>query len=250
MVLSMPSAPHGGVTNSILIIDDDAKLCRLVTEYLRPWGYEVTAAHDGLTGCELLSEASFDAVILDVMLPRLEGLEVLRRIRAQSNIPVLMLTGRGEEADRIVGLELGADDYLPKTFSSRELLARLRAVVRRSRIASQQAKEHGSDKLVVGDLVIDEGSRSVELGGTPISLTAVEFDLLKTLAKSPGRVKTREQLLSEVADRNFEVFDRSIDVHISSLRKKLSDDAKSPRFIVTVRSAGYLMRNPATQESP
>lgn len=242
----MPAAQHD---TRILIIDDDAKLCRLIGEYLRPLGYQVMAAHDGVSGLEMAVSGDFDALILDVMLPGIEGLEVLRRVRAKSDVPVLMLTGRGEEADRIVGLELGADDYLPKTFSSRELLARLRAVMRRSRLTSHRTSVDVHEKVVIGELAIDEGGRRVELGGTPVALTAVEFDLLKTLARSPGRVKTREQLLSEVADRNFDVFDRSIDVHISSLRKKLSDDPKAPRFIVTVRSAGYMMRNPSGEDA-
>lgn len=248
MKLRMSSADHQDSAYRILIIDDDTKLCRLVADYLRPLGYEVTAAHDGISGLETALTSRLDAVILDVMLPRLQGLEVLRRIRSESSVPVLMLTGRGEEADRIVGLELGADDYLPKTFSSRELLARLRAVIRRSHLAAQRSSEEAWSKITIGDLSIDETGRRAELSGAPLALTAVEFDLLRSLAKSPGRVKTREQLLAEVADRSFDVFDRSIDVHISSLRKKLSDDPKAPRYIVTVRSAGYMMRHPAIED--
>jgi two-component system response regulator CpxR len=230
----------------ILMIDDDAKLCRLVKDYLRPLGYDVAAAHNGVSGLEMAAEGEFAAVILDVMLPGLDGLEVLRRLRAQSNVPVLMLTGRGEEPDRIVGLELGADDYLPKTFSTRELLARLRAVIRRSLSTAQKLAE-ATQLIQVGDLSIDDGARTVDLAGALISVTAVEFDILRSLAKAAGRVKTREQLLLEAADRNFEVFDRSIDVHISSLRKKLGDDPKTPRFIVTIRSVGYMMRKPGSE---
>ena len=230
----------------ILMVDDDAKLCRLVRDYLQPLGYDVAAAHNGAAGLELALEGGFSAVILDVMLPGLDGLEVLRRLRAQSNVPVLMLTGRGEEPDRIVGLELGADDYLPKTFSTRELLARLRAVIRRSLATAQKSAEN-LPSVQVGDLTIDDGARTVELAGMPLVLTAVEFDILRSLAKAAGRVKTREQLLLEAADRNFDVFDRSIDVHISSLRKKLGDDPKTPRFIVTVRSVGYMMRKPGSE---
>jgi DNA-binding response OmpR family regulator len=180
------------------------------------------------------------------MLPGMDGLDLLRNLRAKSNVPVLMLTGRGEEPDRIVGLELGADDYLPKTFSTRELLARLRAVIRRS-IMSTQAEQPAASQIQIGDLHIDPGARSASLDGTPLQLTAVEFDLLLSLARSAGRVKTREQLLLEVADRNFDVFDRSIDVHISSIRKKLGDDPKAPRFIVTIRSAGYMMCKPGAE---
>ena len=154
-----------------------------------------------------------------------------------------MLTGRGEEPDRIVGLELGADDYLPKTFSTRELLARLRAIIRRSHVTHAH-QEGRQPQVVVGELRLDPEAREATLQGQALSLTAIEFDLLTSLAKAAGRVRTREQLLNEVADRSFEVFDRSIDVHISSLRKKLADDSKSPKYIVTVRSSGYMLRKP------
>jgi DNA-binding response OmpR family regulator len=229
----------------VLIIDDDTKLCRLVRDYLEPVGYEVIAAHTGPQGLAAALRDPFAAIILDVMLPGMDGFEVLRNLRAQTHVPVLMLTGRGEEPDRIVGLELGADDYLPKTFSTRELLARLRAVIRRS-VVTRLSAEAKPQTINVGDLEIVREARTASLDGEPLQLTAVEFDLLLSLAKTPGRVKTREQLLLEVADRDFDVFDRSIDVHISSLRRKLKDDAKSPRFIVTVRSAGYMMRKPGS----
>ena len=177
----------------------------------------------------------------------MDGLEVLRRLRAASNIPVLMLTGLGEESDRIVGLEMGADDYLPKTFSTRELLARLRAVIRRSRItaarsvpAMNQGRGARCGRRSPHRTVITQR----DARGVPLSLTAVEFDLLLALARTPGRVKSREQLLLEVADRDFEAFDRSIDVHISSIRRKLGDDAKSPRWVQTVRSVGYRLVKP------
>lgn len=244
--MTTASPTYSDSATRILMVDDDAKLCRLVRDYLRPLGYDVAAAHNGVAGLELALEGEFVAVILDVMLPGLDGLEVLRRLRAHSNVPVLMLTGRGEEPDRIVGLELGADDYLPKTFSTRELLARLRAVIRRS-ISTTQKLAEATQLIQVGDLSIDDGARTVELAGVSVSVTAVEFDILRSLARGAGRVKTREQLLLEAADRNFEVFDRSIDVHISSLRKKLGDDPKTPRFIVTVRSVGYMMRKPGSE---
>ena len=239
----------GESRTQVLIVDDDAKLCHLVRDYLQPLGYEVTAAHTGTEGLEIASRESFSAVILDVMLPGMNGFDVLRELRAKSNVPVLMLTGRGEEADRIVGLELGADDYLPKTFSTRELLARLRAVIRRSSIA-QIHEESCTPLVTVGDLRLDPEARMAALGDQPLQLTAVEFDLLFSLAKAAGHIRTREQLLSEVADRNFDIFDRSIDVHISSLRRKLGDDPKSPRFIITVRSAGYMLRKPETEGHP
>jgi DNA-binding response OmpR family regulator len=233
----------------VLIVDDDRKLCRLIRDYLEPLGYEVIAAYTGPEGLEAALRDTFSAIILDVMLPGMNGFDVLRRLRERSQVPVLMLTGRGEEADRIVGLEMGADDYLPKTFSTRELLARLRAVMRRSTMASVQPGDR-LPEIVVGNLRVDPEARVAVLGDQPLQLTAIEFDLLMSLAKAAGRVRTREQLLNEVADRNFDVFDRSVDVHISSLRKKLGDDPKSPRFIVTVRSAGYMLRKPGMEVLP
>jgi two-component system response regulator CpxR len=229
----------------VLVIDDDVKLCRLIRDYLEPLGYEVSAAHSGPEGLRLAQTERFAALILDVMLPGMDGFDVLRNLRADTNVPVLMLTGRGEEPDRIVGLELGADDYLPKTFSTRELLARLRAVIRRSLISETQ-QEEASSAITVGDLYLDSASRIATLGGETLQFTAIEFDLLCSLAKAAGRVKTRDQLLLEAADRNFEVFDRSIDVHISSIRKKIGDDPKAPRFIATIRSVGYMMRKPGS----
>lgn len=231
----------------VLIIDDDRKLCRLIGEYLGPMGYAVEASHEGPDGVARATGERWDAVILDVMLPGLDGFEVLRRIRAKSGVPVLMLTARGDEADRIVGLEMGADDYLPKTFSSRELLARLRAVMRRS--SPRADADRVPAEIVVGPLRVNTGARTAVLGDHPLALTPVEFDLLASLAKARGRVKTRERLLEEIRERDYDVFDRSIDVHISALRKKLGDDAKEPRFIRTVRSAGYMMVDPA-QETP
>lgn len=231
----------------ILVVDDDVKLCHLIREYLEPLGYDVSVAHNGPSGVELAGRESFAALILDVMLPGYDGFQVLRKIRATSHVPVLMLTGRGEEADRIVGLELGADDYLPKTFSTRELLARLRAVIRRSVLSAAQSAARPAESVTVGDITIDPESRNISVAGQALVLTAIEFDLLLTLARAAGRVKSREQLLLEVADRNFDVFDRSIDVHISSLRRKLGDDPKAPRYIVTIRSAGYMLKRPSVE---
>jgi two-component system, OmpR family, response regulator CpxR len=230
----------------VLLVDDDKKFCRLLIDYLKPLGYEVVAVHTGLEGVEQALAASWHAVILDVMLPGIDGLEVLRRIRASSGVPVLMLTARGEETDRIVGLEVGADDYLPKTFSTRELLARLRSVTRRAyRAPAIQALS--DNDIVIGKLRIVPSARGAFLGGITLSLTPVEYELLLSLARASGRVKTRDQLLEEIRERDYEVFDRSIDVHISALRKKLGDDAKDPRFIRTFRSAGYMLIHP---ESP
>jgi DNA-binding response OmpR family regulator len=235
----------------LLIVEDDVRLCRLVKDYLETMGYNVAMEHNGPAGLATALKDSFQAIILDVMLPGMDGFEVLRRLRAHSTVPVLMLTGRGEEADRIVGLELGADDYLPKTFSTRELLARLRAVLRRSIVTQTMndaaAADRRSAPVVVGELYIDPGAHSAMLGNQPLALTRQEFDLLLALARAAGKVKTREHLLLEVADRDFEGFDRSIDVHISSLRKKLGDDAKSPRWIDTIRGVGYTLKKPGSE---
>lgn len=224
------------------MIDDDRKLCRLIADYLGSLGYEVAAAHTGPEGVERATTESWQAVILDLMLPGLDGFEVLKQIRRTSNVPVLMLTARGDEADRIVGLEIGADDYLPKTFSTRELLARLRAVTRRA--AQAAPVQDTENEIVIGPLHVRPASRTAVLDDQPLTLTPVEFELLLSLAKAKGRVKTRDRLLEEIRDREYEVFDRSIDVHISLLRKKLGDDAKTPRFIRTVRAAGYMLIDP------
>src|SRR5438874_2388226 len=225
----------------VLVIDDDRKLCRLIRDYLEPLGYAVQTAHTGPDGLASATAEPWHAVILDVMLPGMDGFEVLKGIRRSNDVPVLMLTARGEEADRIVGLEIGADDYLPKTFSTRELLARLRAVTRRS---VRPGSEDDAEELVVGPLRINVSAHTAAVGDKPLVLTAVEFDLLASLARSRGRVKTREQLLEEVRTRDYDVFDRSIDVHIAALRKKLGDDAKEPRFIKTIRAVGYMLINP------
>jgi DNA-binding response OmpR family regulator len=240
----LSSTPAASLNTHLLLVDDDVKLCRLVKEYLEPLGYQVSSAHTGPDGLELALAVAYDAIILDVMLPGFDGFEFLKRLRAKSNVPVLMLTGLGDEADRIVGLEIGADDYLPKTFSTRELLARLRAVIRRSRLTAAQKSDPHQPPVIVGDLHIDPETHVALLGTQPLPLTAVEFDLLISLARACGRVKTRERLLLEVAERDFESFDRSIDVHISSIRRKLGDDPKTPQYIQTIRGVGYMMRKP------
>jgi two-component system response regulator CpxR len=232
------------LTVRLLIVEDDVKLGRLLTEYLSPLGYLVDVVHNGPDGLQRALRGSYDAMILDVMLPGMNGFDLLRELRKQSTIPVLMLTAMGDEPDRIAGLEVGADDYLPKTFSTRELLARLRAVLRRSYLTSRQGPELRDLPITIGDLSIDHPARKVTAGGRPLILTPIEYDILLSLARSAGRVKTREQLLLEVAERDFETFDRSIDVHVSSLRKKLGDDPKSPRYIETIRAAGYRMKKP------
>jgi len=197
----------------------------------------VSLAHasDGLKGLAALERDVFDAVLLDVMMPGIDGLEVCRRIRQSSQVPVIMLTARGDEADRVVGLELGADDYVPKPFSPRELLARLRAVLRRAQPASI------SDEIVVGNVAIDVGARRVRVGTAPADLTGLEFDILVALARRPGRVVPRETLLEEAGRNDVTVVDRSLDVHVSRLRQKLGEDPKEPRYIKTVRGVGYVL---------
>ncbi len=223
----------------VLLIDDDQKFCRLIGEFLNSYGFEVSAVHSGLDGVSRVAAENWDAVVLDVMLPGIDGYEVLKRLREHSQVPVLMLTALGDETDRIVGLELGADDYLPKTFSPRELLARLRAVLRRSaRLANPP--EPVINELVFGPLKINLDARQASFAEDPLPLTPVEFDLLVVLAQAKGKVKSREQLLGEIRDRNYDIFDRSVDVHISALRRKLGEDPKHPRFIRTVRAAGYM----------
>jgi DNA-binding response OmpR family regulator len=203
----------------------------------------VTAAHDGPSGAERAATDQFAAVILDVMLPGADGFEVLRRIRARSDVPVLMLTARGDEADRVLGLEVGADDYVPKTSSARELLARLRAVLRRS--SGEPVKARISEAYAIGELAISVEARTASVRGAPIALTPVEFELLVCLARAQGGVKSRDDLLDEIRGRQYEVFDRSVDVHISALRRKLGDDPKAPRYIRTIRTVGYALRSPA-----
>jgi DNA-binding response OmpR family regulator len=246
----LPEQMMAAAGTRVLLVDDNPKLCRMVREYLEPLGYQVAVAHSGGEGLAKALAGGYDAVILDVMLPGLDGFEVLRRLRAESTVPVVMLTGRGEAPDRIAGLDLGADDYVPKTYSPRELLARLRAVIRRSMTTEIQARRAPQPSLTVGALTVDPEARAAALDGQPLVLTPTEFDLLLALAKECGRVRTREQLLLEVAERDFESFDRSIDMHISSLRRKLGDDARSARWIVTVRSAGYMLLNPGAPQLP
>ncbi len=226
----------------MLVVDDDRKLAGLIRDYLSPLGYEVELRHNGPDGLAEALATRYEAVILDVMMPGMDGFAVLRELRKTSDVPVLMLTALGDEADRIVGLEIGADDYLPKTFSSRELLARLRAVTRRARAST--LTHPPLRELSAGPLRVCEETHSASIGDTALDLTTLEFAILTSLLKAKGRVKTRERLIEEVSERRFDVFDRSIDVHVSSLRKKLGDDAKSPRFIHTIRGIGYSLHEP------
>lgn len=229
----------------LLLVEDDEKFCRLLKDYLTPLGYDVEATHDGRDGLARARSNTHAAVILDVMLPGMSGFDILRELRRTSQVPVLMLTALGDEVDRIAGLEIGADDYLPKTFSTRELLARLRAVLRRSATTAAARGDARPAPRSLGPLWLDPAARAATLDDSPLALTKVEFDLLLALIDAPGRVRTREQLLLAAADRDFEAFDRSIDVHVSSLRKKLGDDPKAPRWIETVRGIGYRMLRPS-----
>lgn len=215
---------------TILLIDDDPKLAQLLSSYLGQHGYTLRHAAGGAQGLEAVTSTPPDAILLDVMMPGMDGLEVLRRLRSRSSIPVVMLTARGDETDRIVGLELGADDYLPKPFNPRELLARLKAVLRRARPA-------GGQRIELGDLVIEVEGRVVERAGAFIELTALEFDILVALAKGAGRVYSREALLTAAGRHDTTVNDRTVDVHISHLRRKLGE----PSRIKTIRGVGYLM---------
>jgi len=226
----------------VLMIEDDERLAGMVATYLEPQGFRVSHAATATAGIAMLQrdEHAFKLVLLDLMLPDMDGLDVCRRIRALAaplrSIPVVMLTAKGDPFDRVVGLEIGADDYLPKPFEPRELLARLRAVLRRPPLAEEPA----SRVLRFGALDIDIGARTVCLNGEPRTLTAYQFDLLVTLAERAGRVLSREQLLDAVKGDAFDPFDRSIDVHIGRLRAAVEDDVKQPRRIITVRGAGYV----------
>jgi DNA-binding response OmpR family regulator len=226
----------------ILIIEDDAALAGLVRDYLKPFGYEVTAAPTAAEGLRRLPEG-WSAVLLDVMLPDLDGFEVCRRIRAGSDVPVLMLTARGQDEDRIVGLEIGADDYLPKPFNPRELLARLRALLRRRESGRSQGAV-----LRFGRLEIDQDARAVRLDGEERVLTSYQFDLLVALAESAGRVLGRETLMARAGHAASEAFDRSIDVHVSRIRAAIEDDPRRPRRLLTVRGAGYVFARKQDEE--
>jgi DNA-binding response OmpR family regulator len=230
---------HNTRSRRILIIDDDKKFTRLLQHYLRSFGFELHEAQDGLEGVRKLSDGHFDALILDLMLPGIDGIEVLRILGPERRVPVLMLTARGEESDRIAGLEKGADDYVSKTVSPREILARVRALTRRHQ---RELLIEIEQTIHVGELEIHSGSRQATLRGEVLYLTSFEFDLMLSLARSAGRVKTRDQLIMETASRLPNTLDRSVDVHISSLRRKLGDDSRNPEFIVTVRNTGYMMR--------
>jgi DNA-binding response OmpR family regulator len=227
------------MTVRALLIDDDVRLSELLSNYLGQNGIQVAQALDGTRGIAMLDAGAYDLVLLDVMMPGLDGLEVCKRIRAKSAVPIVMLTARGDETDRVVGLEIGADDYLAKPFSPRELLARIRAVLRRA------MPDPSRERLTAGDIVIDVGSREVHLAGRAVELTGIEFDLLVALVRRAGRVVPRDALLSLAGRDDVTVGERTVDVHISHLRSKLGDDPRSPKRIKTVRGVGYMLTREA-----
>ena len=228
---------------AILIIDDDTELCELVTEYLEDEGLDVGSVHDGVAGVERVSADAPDLVILDVMLPGLGGFAVISKIRETSKVPVIMLTARGEEVDRIVGLEMGADDYLPKPFNPRELVARIRAILRRTTGVAGAGDE--AAVIRIDDLEMDLGSRRVSCFSGEIDLTGAEFAVLETLVRAAGTVVSRDELSRQALDRRASAFDRSLDVHLSNLRKKLGKLPDGGERIKTVRGVGYLYVKPS-----
>jgi two-component system response regulator CpxR len=229
----------------VLVIDDDVELCQLLTNYLAHDGFQMVAVHDGLEGLERALSGEFALVILDLMLPGISGTEVLSRIRLRSGLPVIMLSARGEDVDRIHGLESGADDYVPKPFNPRELSARIHSVLRRASAAQNPGVAPPPERVLVGDVELDTGSRSVRRASRSVDLTSVEFDLLEAFLKSPGRVIPREELTRMVLGRELGPLDRSIDVHVSNLRRKLGPAGDGGERIKAIRSVGYLYVMPS-----
>ena len=225
------------MTESVLMIDDDGALCELLTVFLADEGFNVTVCHSGEAGLERALEESFSIIILDIMLPGINGLEVLRRLRKHSEVPVLMLTARGEEVDRIIGLEIGADDYLPKPFNPRELTARLRSILRRTQVPRREARE--AVYRFGRDFILNLTRHHLSGNGEEIHLTAMEFSLLEALVRAGGGVVSREDLCVKILGREYSPLDRSIDVHVSNLRKKLGRNAGEPAPIKSVRGEGY-----------
>ncbi|HMF57703.1 MAG TPA: response regulator transcription factor [Pyrinomonadaceae bacterium] len=223
----------------ILVIDDDVELCELVAEYLEPEGYKVEAVHNGEAGVERALSGEHSLCVLDFMLPGINGFEVLRRIRSRSGLPVVMLTARGDDVNRIVGLQIGADDYLPKPFNPLELVARISAVLRRAR-PEEPGEERARQPLIVGDIEMDNRTHTVRRAGEQVELTVVEYSLLEKLLSAPGRILTREELVKEVLHRELSPFDRSIDTHVSNLRRKLGHQVQGVERIKTVRGVGYI----------
>jgi len=225
----------------ILLVDDEQAVQTLLTYPLRKEGYEVVTAMDGQQALDRFAEQRFDLVVLDIMLPKLDGIEVCRRLRNRSQVPIIMLTAKGDERDKVVGLEIGADDYITKPFSVREFRSRVKAALRRGSMAGRG--RGGGEPIRAGELEIDFDRRSVELRGEPVELTYVEFEILSTLAADPGRVFTREMLLEAVWGESTYRDPRTVDVHIRHLREKLESDAKHPDYLFTVRGVGYRFRD-------
>src|SRR4051795_8000086 len=230
----------------ILVFDDDVELCHLVSEYLRSEGFTTECVHDGESGLKKASVGEYVLAVLDVMLPGINGFEVLRRIRATSRLPELLLTARGEDVDLIVALEIGADDYLPKPFNPRELVARIRAVLRRAQPV--ESTTSARETIRVGDIEMDSNTRNVRRSGEVVELTGVEYDLLEILLRNAGQIVKREDLVKEVLGRELSPFDRSIDMHVSTLRKKLGHQLNGLERIKTIRGVGYIYG--ATTEKP
>lgn len=224
--------------NKILIIDDDEELCELVSEYLTVEGFEIESVNDGQTGLERALSGEYDMAILDVMLPKMNGFDVLRNLREQSKLPVIMLTARGDDMERIVGLEIGADDYLPKPFNPRELAARLRAILRRSETVLDESG--AGEKIDVDGIQVSAASRIATCDGVELNLTSVEFELLSELLREAGKIVKKDDLSERVLERKLSPFDRSLDMHISNLRKKLGNREDGSERIKTIRSVGYI----------
>ncbi len=224
---------------AILVIDDDVEMTEMLGEYLDPEGFFIEVCHDGDTGLKLALQPHWQLIVLDVMLPRLNGFEVLRRLRESSQVPVIMLTARGDAIDRVVGLQSGADDYLPKPFDPQEFVARVKAILRRTAPSLLRQPEN-EDVVLLADVVLDSRARTVRRSGAYVELTSAEFALLRAFLRAAGRVLTREELFREVLDREFSVFDRSIDNHVSSLRKKLGPRPDGRERIRSIRNLGYI----------
>ncbi len=231
-------------TARILLVDDEQSIQELLSFPLRQDGYEVVQASDGREGLERFRESTFDLVVLDVMMPRMDGFELCQRLRARSTVPIIMLTAKAEEVDKIVGLEIGADDYITKPFSVREFRSRVKALLRRSALASEAGQQEAEELIVNDQIRIDLPKRRVGLDGEEVKLTFVEFEILLALASSPGRVFSRDQLLSQVWGSSDYRDPRTVDVHIRHLREKLESDTREPNYILTVRGVGYRFREP------
>jgi DNA-binding response OmpR family regulator len=240
----MPANKAEAPPANILVVDDDLELCDLLREYLEPEGFRIDVASNGALGVEKALSGDFTLAVLDIMLPEIDGFEALRRIRAKSDLPVIMLTARGDDVDRIHGLEIGADDYLMKPFNPRELAARIQAVLRRSAGSAADPASLPPENITVGDIELNQGARTVRRGDEDIELTSVEFDLLAYFLKTPGQVISRDDMVKTVLRREIASLDRSIDVHVSNLRKKLGPAADGGDRIRAIRGVGYLYTLP------